>query len=196
MGSRGCAGSPGVAAADREGAAHRRARGRSKRRCDVFHDRDLCGPPDGSWRAAGPLGFFGVFGSFSLLRLRGRRHPAGSSPSSSAEPAGRGAVDPGVGLRTLRGAGCRFFGAQRGAAQALHRPALQRDGRAGRVHRRLRQARPVAGERAAADGSIARPGALRRTAGPQRRRWGRPRRSSTRPLARRIANLAGGAPAR
>ena len=59
---------------------------------------------------------------------------------------------------------------ERRAEQALHRPALQRHGRAGHLHRRLRQARPAARGLAAPDGAV-------EDAGPVRRRRRKRRRS-------------------
>ena len=47
-------------------------------------------------------------------------------------------------LRTVRRAAGRPAGAQCGDEKTLQRPALQRDGRPGHLHRRLWQARPVA----------------------------------------------------
>ena len=92
--------------------------------------------------------------SFSRGRA-GRCHlRASRSPRPALAHSGRrGAADARIGLHALhrqqRPARCE----ERRPGQALHRPALQCHGPPGRLHRRLRQARPAASGHVAADGA-------------------------------------------
>ena len=95
----------------------------------------------------------------ATLRHPRRRRKTPGTRRPAADAGRRGAADARLRLLALRRTAVSMPGAQRGAEQAVQRPALQRHGRAGHLHRRLQHARPVAARHAAPDDPI-------RSAGP------------------------------
>jgi len=116
----------------------------------------------------------------SVNRDARRPTPCFTACPTPADHGGRGPADQGLRLLPLRRPRCRPGREERGAAQAVCRPALQRDGRPGHLHRRLQPARPAAGRHAGEDGAVRGLGAVHQDA----RARGQPRHAGRQPAGR------------